>query len=84
MEYRGTIRSGVVVFDSGGTALPDGTPVRVTPIGTPQTPPPSTLGDASGTGTLRELLLKFAGRASGLPGDAARNHDHYLYGTPKR
>jgi hypothetical protein len=34
--------------------------------------------------TLGEKLLKYAGKAVGLPPDAARNHDHYLYGTPRR
>ena len=34
--------------------------------------------------TLGQKLLKYAGKAVGLPPDAARNHDHYLYGTPKR
>jgi hypothetical protein len=29
-------------------------------------------------------LLKLAGKAKGLPADAARNLDHYLYGRPKR
>ncbi|MCY3023034.1 MAG: hypothetical protein NTW87_29000 [Planctomycetota bacterium] len=29
-------------------------------------------------------LLRFAGTAKGLPPDMAENHDHYLYGTPKR
>lgn len=36
--------------------------------------------------TLGQKLMKYAGRAVGLPEDAAANHDHdhYLYGTPKR
>jgi len=34
--------------------------------------------------TLGEKLLKHAGKATGLPPDAALNHDHYLYGTPKK
>lgn len=29
-------------------------------------------------------MLKFAGVADDLPADAAAQHDHYLYGTPKR
>lgn len=31
-----------------------------------------------------DVLLEFAGTAEGLPPDLAENHDHYLYGTPKR
>ncbi len=34
--------------------------------------------------TLGEALLEFAGTAEGLPPDMAENHDHYLYGVPKR
>ncbi len=29
-------------------------------------------------------MLKYAGVADDLPADAAAQHDHYLYGTPKR
>jgi hypothetical protein len=31
--------------------------------------------------TLGQELMKFPGKAKGLPRDLARNHDHYLYGT---
>jgi hypothetical protein len=34
--------------------------------------------------SLSEFLLSVAGTASGLPSDMAENHDHYLYGMPKR
>jgi hypothetical protein len=34
--------------------------------------------------TIGKVLLEFAGRAEGLPPDMARNHDHYLHGTPRR
>lgn len=39
---------------------------------------------ASGILKLRATLLKFAGSVKGMPRDLARNHDHYLYGTPKK
>ncbi|MFN7562215.1 MAG: hypothetical protein ACK5TH_10595 [Prosthecobacter sp.] len=29
-------------------------------------------------------MLKYAGMADDLPTDAASQHDHYLYGAPKR
>ena len=29
-------------------------------------------------------MLKYAGVADDLPHEAAAQHDHYLYGTPKR
>ena len=31
-----------------------------------------------------EVLREFAGTAEGLPPDFATNHDHYLYGVPKK
>jgi hypothetical protein len=33
---------------------------------------------------LRQTLLRWAGKAKGLPADLARNHDHYLHGRPKK
>ena len=29
-------------------------------------------------------LMELSGTAGDLPADLSRNHDHYLYGTPKR
>jgi hypothetical protein len=52
--------------------LPDGAPVQVE------------LLDTDAGSTLGERLMKFAGKAEGLPPDLARNHDHYLHGTPKQ
>ena len=34
--------------------------------------------------SLGDFVLRVAGTAEGLPPDLAENHDHYLYGTPKR
>ncbi|MGD0092677.1 MAG: hypothetical protein ABSE73_22430 [Planctomycetota bacterium] len=34
--------------------------------------------------SLPEKLRAWAGGAKGLPSDMARNHDHYLYGVPKK
>ena len=31
-----------------------------------------------------DVLARYAGTFDGLPEDMAMNHDHYLYGTPKR
>jgi hypothetical protein len=33
--------------------------------------------------TIGDALLALAGTAEGLPSDMARNHDHYLHGTPR-
>ncbi|MDQ3440096.1 MAG: hypothetical protein M3478_07070 [Planctomycetota bacterium] len=74
MTYRGRVKGGVIVFEQPAD-LPEGTEVTVQPISVE----PTQAGPS-----LAESLLKLAGRAQGLPKDAARNHDHYLYGTPKR
>ena len=47
-------------------------------------PNPSRQKDTRAASELGEMLLSFAGKAKGLPGDVAENHDHYLYGTPKK
>lgn len=78
MVYRGHVKNGVVVLEPSAV-LPEGAEVRVE-IVVPQTEGP--LLDDQGQ-TLGQKLMKFAGRAVGLPEDAARAHDHYLYGTPK-
>ena len=77
MSYRGRVQGGVIVLDSA-TKLPDGTIVSIEPVAQADELP------AERQETLSEVLLAFAGKAQGLPPDASRNHDHYLYGTPKR
>jgi len=72
MSFEGTIMNGTVVFDEP-PALPDGTRVAVVVVEPAK--PASDLG---------AMLLRHAGKAKGLPEDAAAQHDHYLYGTPKR
>jgi hypothetical protein len=37
-----------------------------------------------GKESLGDFVLRVAGTAEGLPPDLAENHDHYLYGTPRR
>ncbi len=68
MTYRGTVRNGMVVLEEGAV-LPEGQVVEVLPAEGP---------------TWAEILKDFVGKAEGLPPDAARNHDHYLYGAPKK
>ena len=72
MTYRGHVKDGVVVLDEP-VALPEGAPVEIDVLQAEEVPV-----------SLRELLLKFSGKAEGLPSDLARNHDHYLHGTPKK
>ncbi len=73
MVYQGQVKNGVVVFES--VPPPDGTVVRVEPV---QEPPPS--DEVS----IWDKMKDFAGRAPDLPLDAAHNHDHYLYGRPRK
>ena len=77
MTYRGRVQNGVVVLDSD-VALRDGTEVRVEPV-------EETAGPVAANGDdLRTGLLRFSGVVKDTPSDFARNHDHYLHGTPKR
>ena len=34
--------------------------------------------------TLGDLLRDVTGKGKGLPADGSTQHDHYIYGTPKR
>ncbi len=72
MVYRGHVQNGAVVVD-GAPGLPEGAEVRIELLP----------AEEQGT-TLGQRLMKHCGKASGLPTDLARNHDHYLYGVPKK
>jgi hypothetical protein len=75
MTFTGHISEGRVVFDQP-VSLPEGTKVRVEPIeatAKPKDTQPSML----------ERYRHVIGMVD-LPPDAAEQHDHYLYGTPKR
>lgn len=71
MTLHGHIEKGAVVLDDP-VDLPDGVEVRVEVAGVEQ---PRTPGEA---------LMKYAGKATGLPANASENLEHYLYGHPKR
>lgn len=60
--------------------LPDGLPVDVSLV--PEIVPASP--DEDPGPTLYERLKPIIGAAKGLPPDFARNHDHYIHGTPKK
>ena len=77
VAYRGRVENGVVVMD--GPRPPDGAKVsvRVLSSARPGKPAPQSR-------TLYERLERVIGKAKGLPPDASVNHDHYLYGAPKR
>ena len=69
MTYRGHIKNGVAVLDNDAK-LPEGCTVLVQPE-----EEPASLADV-----LRDLI----GQVKGLPADGSVQHDHYIYGTPKR
>lgn len=89
-EFSGTVHQGVVVLDPPAT-LPEGQSVKVIveniveaeaqQAETWSQPPEPKQKAAS---PLAEMLMKFAGVIDDLPSDMAKNHDHYLYGAPKR
>jgi hypothetical protein len=77
-ELVGRIREGVVVFDEP-VPYREGTVVAVRPAARGQRK-----ARKRQLKTLYELMKPFVGRAKTLPEDFSVNHDHYLYGTPKR
>ena len=71
MTLEGRVENGTIVLESP-TKLPEGARVRVEVLGGADAP------------SLFDRLSHLAGRASHLSPDAAEQHDHYLYGTPKK
>jgi hypothetical protein len=71
MSFKGKVKNGVVVLPRNAK-LPDGTEVEVRPIDEPK------------ADDFTDMLLRIAKKVRGLPRDLAAQHDHYLYGTPKR
>ena len=72
MTYRGHVEHGAVVLDEPAS-LPEGAKVRLE-ITVEQTEEL----------TVGQMLMRHAGKVKGLPSDLARNHDHYLHGTPRK
>jgi hypothetical protein len=75
---RGRVRNGVVVLEAPST-LREGTVVAVEPISRQRDG-----GKTKKQPTVHRALSQLAGKAKGLPPDAARNVDHYLYGHEKQ
>ena len=69
----GKVSKGTVIL-SPEAHLPDGTEVRVEPVA----------GSKTDRGNRVDALRKIAAVMDGLPADLARNHDHYLHGTPRQ
>ncbi len=79
MTYRGRVKNGVVVLEPG-VCLREGMDVRVEAVEETKEAAP----DSQEARQLREGLLSFSGVVKEGPSDLARNHDHYLHGTPRR
>lgn len=82
MTLQGHVQNGAIVFDPP-VALPEGATVQVQ-IVAPQAIAGSLEASTGEIPTLLERMQDFVGKFEGLPPDASVNHDHYLYGTPKR
>ena len=78
MVYRGHVKNGMVVLDDP-CLLPEGAAVQIHVI--PSAEPDAGVAEAP---SLYERLKSVVGQAQGLPPDASVNHDHYLYGVPKK
>ena len=80
MTLEGHIQNGVVVFNEP-VSLPDGTPVRVEVV---ETTTAKDQPSAKQSGDFLSHYKNVIGTVEDLPPDAAHNHDHYLYGLPKK
>jgi len=59
-----------------GASLEDGTEVRVEPV--------KPVKKRAARKSLGQKMLEHAGTVKGAPTDLAKNHDHYLYGRPRK
>jgi hypothetical protein len=75
MTLEGTVTNGAIVLD-GGPSLPEGARVKVELVADSQ--------PQRAASPLAQGLLEFAGKATGLPSDMARNHNHYIHGATKK
>ena len=76
MSITATIKNGVIQLPAGFD-LPDGTEVTI------ETKEPIGIVEKS-TQSFGERYSEFIGCIHSGVGDLADNHDHHLYGTPKR
>jgi hypothetical protein len=75
MVHHGHVRNGVIVLDKPAS-LPEGTRVSVRPL----KPTAKRKAAKKRNNKSRSRLARHSGKIKGLPTDAARNLDHYLYG----
>lgn len=84
IRVRGKVKNGKVVLDDP-KVLAEGTEVEVRPVkkGKPAAKPGKRKPKARPR-SLADRLRNVIGKAKNLPPDASINHDHYLYGVPKK
>jgi hypothetical protein len=75
--YHGRVAKGGKILLDDPTAIAVGTEVIVQPVRS------ATKTNGHRRGAARPIM-KFSGKAKGLPRDASRNIDKYLYRQPKR
>ncbi len=78
MVFRGHVENGAIHLDDA-PALPEGADVEVRLLSQDLA-----AGHDEEMPSVLETLKDFVGKAKGLPPDMSINHDHYLYGMPKR
>ena len=80
MIFKARFVNGQVVFE-GDEVPPEGAEITIT---VQDSTTPSKNGDEDPGPSLYDKLKPIIGIAEGLPPDASRNVDHYLYGHPKK
>lgn len=75
MTYIGHVKGGAILLDEP-VDLPEGSVVSIELV--------KRSNDTEVVPSLAERLADIIGIATELPSDGAENHDHYLYGTPKK
>ena len=78
MTFRGKVKNGGVVLD-GPQVPPEGAAVSVS-----LRPSPRRARPRKAPATLLDRMRPFIGILDNMPPDFSINHDHYLYGKPKR
>ena len=79
MSFTATVQNDTIKLPPG-VHLPDGTKVSVEP----EAMPPTAKTAESPRQTFGQRYAKYIGILKDGPPDLAENHDHYLYGAPKR
>jgi len=86
MVVKGHVENGQVILDQD-VSLPEGAQIELRVVAPKEDEGEDTQDEgevAPEIPSLLERLKSVVGVAEGLPSDLAKNHDHYLYGAPKK